>query len=131
MSVKGDLGHVGGGIPVVAFWSRDVGEAIGHLETIPLTLSIPARTTQNSRIQANVTLPTKTVLKPGDVYSTPRTFLAVYSGDFYEPLKMWSDAIDKEGLTKPANNDENYAVAWCGWGYEFGVTPKANARHRP
>ena len=46
-----------------------------------------------------------TVLKPGDVYSTPRTFLSVYSGDFYEPLKMWSDAIAKEGLTKPENND--------------------------
>lgn len=124
VSVKGDLGHVGGGIPVVAFWSRDVGEAIGHLETIPLTLSIPVHTTQNGRVLANVTLPAKTILKSGDTYSTPRTFLAIYSGDFYEPLKMWSDAIDKEGLSKPANNDENYAVSWCGWGYEFAVTPK-------
>ena len=32
---------VGGGIPVVAFWTRNVGEAIGHLETLPLALSIP------------------------------------------------------------------------------------------
>ncbi len=32
--------------------------------------------------------------------------------------------IDKEGLSKPTNNDENYAVSWCGWGYEFAVTPK-------
>jgi alpha-galactosidase len=124
IAVKGDLGHVGGGIPVVAFWSRKVGEAIGHIETLPLAISIPVQTRKDGRVDAGVSIPAKTVLKPGEVYSTPRTFLAVYAGDFYEPLKMWSDAIEKEGLSKPANNEENYAVAWCGWGYEFGVTPK-------
>ena len=122
--VKDDLGHVGGGIPVVAFWSRNVGEAIGHIETIPLVLSIPVQTAKDGHVEASVDIPAKTILKPGEVYSTPRTFLAVYSGDFYEPLRMWSDAVEKEGLRKPVNNDENYAVAWCGWGYEFGVTPK-------
>lgn len=124
VSVKDDLGHVGGGIPVVAFWSRNVGEAIGHIETLPLVLSVPVHTTQEGKVQADVSVPAKTTLKPGEIYSTPRTFLAIYSGDFYEPLKMWSDAIEKEGLSKPANNNENYAVAWCGWGYEFGVTPR-------
>jgi alpha-galactosidase len=122
--VKDDLGHVGGGIPVVAFWSRSVGEAIGHLETLPLAVSVPVNTTTDGRVKAGVTIPANDVLKPGDVYATPRTFVSVYSGDFYEPLKMWSDAVEKEGAEKPANNDENYAVAWCGWGYEFGVTPK-------
>jgi alpha-galactosidase len=124
VAVKGDLGNVGGGIPVVAFWSHDVGEAIGHIETIPLVVSIPVQSTTDGRVEASVSVPAKAVLKPGDAYATPRTFLSVYSGDFYEPLKLWSDAIAKEGLNKPANNDENYAVAWCGWGYEFGVTPK-------
>jgi hypothetical protein len=33
VEVKGDLGRVGGGIPVVAFWTKTVGEAIGHVET--------------------------------------------------------------------------------------------------
>ncbi|MGB7847936.1 MAG: glycoside hydrolase family 36 protein [Candidatus Acidiferrum sp.] len=124
VAVKDDLGHVGGGIPVVAFWSRNVGEAIGHIETLPLALSVPVHSTQNGLVQAGVSIPAETVLKPGDVFSTPRTFLAVYSGDFYEPLKIWSEVIEKEGLAKPANNNENYAVSWCGWGYEFGVTPK-------
>jgi len=124
VAVKDDLGHVGGGIPVVAFWSRAVGEAIGHIETLPLVVSVPVQTTSNGQVQAGVSLPANTLLKPGEVFSSPRTFLVVYSGDFYEPLKMWSDAIEKEGLGKPSNNDENYAVAWCGWGYEFGVTPK-------
>ena len=124
VATKDDLGSAGGGIPVVAFWTRNVGEAIGHIETLPLVLSIPVQTTPEGGVEAAVRVPADTALEPGGVFSTPRTFLAVYSGDFYEPLSLWSAAVEKEGLAKPANNDENYAVSWCGWGYEFGVTPK-------
>lgn len=124
VKVGGDLGSAGGGIPVVAFWTKNVGEAIGHLETLPLVLSIPVKTTQDGRVLAGVRLPANTTLKAGEIYSTPRTFLAVYKGDYYEPLSTWSNAVEREGLAKPANNDENYAVSWCGWGYEFAVTPK-------
>jgi alpha-galactosidase len=123
VEVKGDLGRVGGGIPVVAFWTRTVGEAIGHLETLPLVLSIPVETQADGRVQASVHLTPASVLKPGEVYATPRTFVAVYSGDFYEPLRIYSDAIDREGLSKPGNTDEDYAVSWCGWGYLADVTP--------
>jgi len=121
---KDDLGAVGGGIPVVAFWSREMGEAIGHVETVPFTLSIPVETTAAGKVETAVRVPANTILKPGEIFSTPRTFLAVYRGDFYQPLSLWSKILAKEGLEKPRNNDENYAVSWCGWGYEFGVTPK-------
>jgi alpha-galactosidase len=121
---KDDLGAVGGGIPVVAFWSREMGEAIGHVETVPFTLSIPVETTAAGKVETAVRVPANTILKPGEAFSTPRTFLAVYRGDFYPPLSLWSRVLAKEGLEKPRNNDENYAVSWCGWGYEFGVTPK-------
>lgn len=123
VEVKDDLGRVGGGIPVVAFWTRSVGEAIGHVETLPLVLSIPVETDSNGMVRASVHLTPHTTLKPGDVYSTPRTFIAVYSGDFYEPLRMYSDAIDREGLNKVTFNNEDYAVSWCGWGYMENVTP--------
>jgi alpha-galactosidase len=123
VEVNGDLGRVGGGIPVVAFWTRTVGEAIGHLETLPLVLSIPVHTETDGQIDAAVRLTPDTTLQPGEVYATPRTFIAVYAGDYYEPLRMYSDVIDREGLTKPANTDEDYAVSWCGWGYLANVTP--------
>jgi alpha-galactosidase len=122
--VAGDLGSAGGGVPVVAFWTKTVGEAIGHLETLPLVLSIPVQTAPDGRVNASVRLPANVTLKPGEIFATPRTFLAVYAGDFYEPLSIWSNAVEREGLAKPTNNPENYAVNWCGWGYEFGVTPK-------
>src|SRR6202451_1707846 len=124
VAVGGDLGSAGGGIPVVAFWTRHGGEAIGHIETIPLVIDIPVQTAKDGKVEAGVKVPVKSTLKPNDVFSSPRTFLAIYSGDYYKPLSTWSDVVEKEGLTKTSNNNEDYAVAWCGWGYEFGVTTK-------
>ena len=116
-------GGYGGGIPVVAFWTGSVGEAIGHVETLPWTLSMPVKVDPDGRVNASVTIPVNTALKPGESYSTPRSFVSVYSGDFYEPLRIWSSVLQKEGWEIPKPSDEAYNVSWCGWGYEFNVTP--------
>ena len=115
-------GGYGGGIPVVAFWTRSVGEAVGHVETLPLSVSLPVRVGTDQRVRTSLDISAVT-LKPGESYSTPRSFVAVYSGDFYQPLHLWSSVLQKEGweLTKPSS--EAYNASWCGWGYEFNVTP--------
>src|SRR3954468_22736153 len=117
-------GGYGGGIPVVAAWTASVGEAIGHVETLPWTLSIPLKVDPDGRVNASITIPTNSDLKPGETYSSPRSFVAIYSGDFYEPLRMWSSLLQKEGWDIPKPSNEAYNVSWCGWGYEFNVTPK-------
>jgi alpha-galactosidase len=116
-------GGYGGGIPVVAFWTASVGEAIGHVETLPWTLSLPVSVDREGRVNANVSIPVNATLSPGESYSTPRSFVAVYSGDFFEPLRMWSSVLQKEGWQIPKPSNEAYNVSWCGWGYEFNVTP--------
>jgi alpha-galactosidase len=116
-------GGYGGGIPVVAFWTASVGEAIGHVETLPWTLSMPVKVESDGRVAASITIPVNAALKPGESYSSPRSFVAVYSGDFYEPLRMWSSVLQKEGWEIPKPSNEAYNVSWCGWGYEFNVTP--------
>ena len=123
VDVKGDLGRVGGGIPVVAFWTKTVGEAIGHVETLPLVLAVPVKTESDGHVDASVHLTPDNALQPGESYTSPETFIAVYSGDYYEPLRIYSDVIDGEGLKRPATNSEDYAVSWCGWGYLADVTP--------
>ena len=124
-NIMGEMvkGGYGGGIPVVAFWTHQVGEAVGHVETLPIPSSIPTRVEGDGRVNSEVEFPANVTLKPGDTYSTPRSFVSVYAGDFYEPLRMWSSVLQKEGweLTKPSS--EAYNVSWCGWGYEFNVTP--------
>ncbi|MGD0922525.1 MAG: alpha-galactosidase [Terriglobia bacterium] len=114
---------LGGGIPVVAFWTATVGEAIGHVETLPLVLSLPVKVGPDERIQASLVLDSKTTLKPGEVFSTPRSFVAVFAGDFYEPLHLYSSVLQREGWTIPKPTNEDYNMSWCGWGYEFDVTP--------
>ncbi len=116
-------GGYGGGIPVVAFWTAQVGEAIGHVETLPWTLSMPVKVAGDGRVTASIAIPVNSALKPGESYSSPRSFVAVYSGDFYEPLRMWSSVLQKEGWEIPKPSSEAYNVSWCGWGYEFNVTP--------
>jgi len=124
-NVMGQVVHegVGGGVPVIAFWTRNVGMAIGHIETIPEVLSMPVEVAKDDRISTSVDLKPELTLEPGQSFATPRTFLAVYHGDFYEPLHVWSQALQKEGWTLAKRNQEDYGIAWCGWGYEFNVTP--------
>jgi alpha-galactosidase len=114
---------IGGGIPVVAFWTASVGEALGHVETLPLILSLPVKVEKDGRISASLSLEPKTTLRPGEVFSTPLSFLAVYSGDFYEPLSLYSSVLQRQGWTLPKPTNEDYNISWCGWGYEFNVTP--------
>jgi alpha-galactosidase len=115
-------GGYGGGIPVVAFWTGAVGEAIGHVETLPLTLSLPVKVEADG-VKASVDIAADAKLRPGDLYSTPRSFVSVYAGDFYEPLHLWSSVLQKEGWEIPKPSGEAYNVSWCGWGYEANVTP--------
>ena len=74
-------------------------------------------------MNASVDIAADVVLKPGETYSTPRSFVSVYAGDFYEPLHTWSSILQKEGWEIPKPSGEAYNVSWCGWGYEFNVTP--------
>jgi alpha-galactosidase len=124
-NVMGEMvkGGYGGGIPVVAFWTRQVGEAVGHVETIPIPSSIPTKVGVDSRVNAEVDYPANITLKPGETYSTPRSFLSVFAGDYYEPLRIWSSVLQKEGWELPKPSSEAYNVSWCGWGYEADVTP--------
>jgi alpha-galactosidase len=113
----------GGGIPVNAFWTANVGEAMGHVETIPLQVSLPVQVDSGQRIQTALTMDGPGTLKAGESFATPRSFVAIYRGDFYEPLRTWSLALQKEGWTIAKPNREDFNIAWCGWGYEFNVTP--------
>src|ERR1019366_3594126 len=103
-------GGYGGGIPVVAFWTHQVGEAVGDVETIPISAAIPARVAAVGRPNTEVAYVAKITLKPGETYSPPRSFVSVFAGDFYEPLRIWSSVLQKEGWELPKPSSEAYNV---------------------
>ena len=115
---------MGGGIPVVAFWTDKVGIGMGHLELLPLVLSLPVRVGSDKRVETSLELEPATVLKPGESYSLPQSFISVYEGDFYKPLRMYSRALQREGWDIPKPGKEAYDISWCGWGYEQDFTPQ-------
>lgn len=119
-----DENRTGGGIPVVAFWTGGVGEAIGHAETVPLRLSLPVKTRPDRRVSAEITLDADTHLQAGQTYTTPLTFVSVFHGDFYEPLRMYSKMLQVRGVSLAHPTEADYQANWCGWGYEMDFTPK-------
>ena len=119
-----DENQTGGGIPVVAFWTAAVGEAIGHAEPVPTLLSLPVRTRPDRRVNAEITLDADTRLQAGQVYTTPLTFVSVFQGDFYEPLRLYSRMLQVRGVSLAHPTNADYQANWCGWGYEMDFTPK-------
>lgn len=119
-----DENQTGGGIPVVAFWTDRVGEAIGHAETVPLKLSLPVKTLRDGRVRASMVLDGSARLQPGEVFSTPLTFVSVFHGDFFEPLALYSKMLQVRGLSLAHPTNADYEANWCGWGYEMDFTPK-------
>jgi alpha-galactosidase len=113
---------LGGGIPVVAFWTDKVGIGMGHLELLPLLLSLPVKLGSGKRVEASMELEPQTVLKPGDSYSLPQSFISIFEGDFYKPLRMYSRVLQREGWDIPKPGKQAYNINWCGWGYEQDVT---------
>jgi alpha-galactosidase len=112
----------GGGVPVVAFWTGRVGLAIGHLDKLPLALSMPVKVANDRRVRAALAIQPDISLKPGESYSTPVTFAMVYSGDYYEPLRAYSLAMQRRGWQLAKPSDEAYSASWCGWGYRSNFT---------
>jgi alpha-galactosidase len=114
---------MGGGIPVVAFWTRAAGTAIGHVEPRAETLSLPVQVGDDGRVAASVRIDAGVSLKAGESYATPRTFLAVFSGDYYEPLSMWSAILQRQAWVPAQPPADAFEANWCGWGYLGSVTP--------
>jgi alpha-galactosidase len=120
------LGHIqngeGGGIPIVYFWNTAGGLSLAHIEPHQEMWYMPASVSKDGTHVAFESR-TKRVLNPGDVFETPRVLISVHKGDFFEPLQLYREAMSRQGLKAPEPNTEDFASAWCSWGYEFDVRP--------
>ena len=122
--MRNDENQTGGGVPVIAFWTPSMGEAIGHVELLPIPLSMPVQVASDSRVEASIVLIDQGILRSGETYSTPQSFVAIYHGDFFQPLHLYSSAMQRRGWEPAKPNDADYQANWCGWGYEMDFTPK-------
>jgi alpha-galactosidase len=123
----------GGGTPVAVVWRRDVGLAVGHVETTPRLVSLPVARPGGTRIGIS-----------GDAQHAPRPRRHAHAadhlcddahGDYFRPLDAYRRIMAERGLAAPAIPESSYGPIWCAWGYErnfttaqvYGTLPKAKA----
>ncbi len=114
----------GGGTPVVDVWRRDVGVAVGHLETVPKLVSLPVTMPTESEATLAVGYKAAITLKPGDTFQTFRTFVTVHRGDYFQALVDYRRVMVRQGFVLPKAPPQAFAPIWCAWGYGRNFTPE-------
>jgi len=106
----------GGGTPIVDVWRRDVGIAVGHVDTKPRLVSLPV--TMPNATQATVAVHFKKAitLDPGESFHTLRTFVAVHEGDYFRTLVEYRRFMVKQGFAMAKAPDDAYGAIWCALG---------------
>jgi alpha-galactosidase len=114
----------GGGTPIIDVWRRDVGIAVGHVETRPKLVSLPVSMPDSTHAMIAVKSRHATSLDPGESFHTFRTFVAVHQGDYFRSLADYRRFMMKQGFQMASPPDDAYGAIWCAWGYGRSVQPK-------
>lgn len=109
----------GGGTPISDIWTRDIGIAVGHIESTQKLVKIPVRMKkQETGVDISVEFEKEVILQPGESMETFETFLNIHKRDYYPTLKIFREVMAKKGLTAPQFTESTYEPIWCAWGYE-------------
>jgi len=114
----------GGGTPIVDLWRRDVGMAVGHVETRPKLVSLPISMPDNGQATMAVRFTKAISLNPGESFHTFRTFVAVHQGDYFRALTGYRRFMMKQGFQMATAPVDGFGAIWCAWGYGRSVQPK-------
>lgn len=116
----------GGGIPMVNIWRRDGGIATGLTEPTLKLVSMPVEWVRyENYATAAILFEYKNPVKfaKDDTIKTYNTFVSLHTGDFFNPLKLFSEYMQAEkGINFPESGPEAYEPVWCAWGYERQFT---------
>jgi alpha-galactosidase len=114
----------GGGTPIIDIWRRDVGMAVGHVETRPKLVSLPVSMPDAAHATMAVRFSREVSLDPGESVHTFRTFVAVHQGDYFRTLTNYRRFMMKQGFQMAAAPTDGFGAIWCAWGYGRTVQPK-------
>lgn len=114
----------GGGIPLVSLWTKDrnvtIGLAVPCLKTVSMPVSGKGKAAKASILMeydAPVTL------APGDTLSALKQFVWEGKGDFFKPVRAFSELMQETyGFQMPVSPEDAFEPVWCAWGYERTFT---------
>ena len=116
----------GGGIPFVTLWRRDGGVSVGLVEPVLKTINMPIERVAGegaAKMKLEREWEDRLEFAVGDTLTMDRSFIAVSTGDYFEPLQLFSNYMyAHEGITPAESEPEAFEPVWCAWGYERTFT---------
>ena len=126
-TTKGEI--IGGGMPFVDVWGKNMGVALAHLGKQPEWVSLPVRMNADNSVEMGITeipderLGLKKWLTPNEVYSTLMTTVIFHKLDYYNALNTYGNLLRKRGVNIPRSSPEAaYEPYWKSWGFELDFT---------
>ena len=114
----------GGGIPMVCLWTPETNYSIGLAEPVLRLVSMPVKRRGN-RAEACIRqdFEEPVVLAPGDTLKAFDQFIMVSSGDYFNPLRKFTQYMHQTfGFEPPVSPAAAFEPVWCAWGYERTFT---------
>lgn len=114
----------GGGIPMVSLWNAEKNVSVGLAEPCLETLSMPVKRSGNTaRASLLMNLGEPVILEPGDTLFALKQFVYEGKGDFFGPLRAFSEYMQETyGVKAPVSPADAFEPVWCAWGYEREFT---------
>ena len=114
----------GGGIPMISLWNAEKNVSVGLAEPCLETLSMPVKRSGNTaRASLLMNLGEPVILEPGDTLFALKQFVYEGKGDFFGPLRAFSEYMQETyGLKAPVSPADAFEPVWCAWGYEREFT---------
>ena len=112
----------GGGIPMLDFWEKDGGVAIGLFEPVLRMIKMPVEwTNYTKQVKAclHYDLPEAVELGKGDTLQCFKSFRMKHTGDYFNALRIFSEYMQAhQGIEMQPSEPEAFEPVWCAWGYQ-------------
>jgi len=113
----------GGGFPLVDLWRPEMGLAVALLDPKPALAWVPVSVNEQGAAEVHVTTRPAADLASGASYAPAPVMIVVHSGDFYQPVVRYRKLMEDLGVRVVKDyQPDDYAAAWCTWGYQRTFT---------
>lgn len=120
---------IGGGMPFIDVWNKEMGVAIMHIAKQPMWLSLPVSVRQDGATEVSIVekpdekLGVQEWLNSDDKFETVMNALVFHHLDYFDALKTYGDLLRCRGIDiMKTSPEEAYAPYWKSWGLGMEFT---------